>query len=90
MGSKKEELLYKSEGVRDCVKWLEQELKKQEKNVEGAEKNELDFGMYDDCGESYRHELIRQKQQMETMVNIKVSLEKYMKKLKHEVDEVNE
>jgi hypothetical protein len=46
-----EELLYKSEGVKDCVKWLEKEIK---------------------SGKSL------------TAIDIKISLEKYMKKLKHQ------
>jgi len=48
------ELFYKSEGVRDCVKWLEKENK----------------------SDKYL-----------TPVSIKISLEKYMKKLNHEASE---
>ena len=47
------ELFYKSEGVRDCVKWLEKEIK---------------AGKY------------------LTSVNIKIGLEKYMRKLKHQAE----
>lgn len=47
------ELFYKSEGVRDCVKWLEKEIKS---------------GKY------------------LTPASIKISLEKYMKKLIHEAN----
>lgn len=64
------EKFYKSEGVRDCVKWLEKKIKE-------AQQEREEFT--DDYGYLAT--------QINTMIKIKISLEKYMKKLRHEAEE---
>lgn len=63
-------LLDKSEGVKDCVKFIENRLKEINKEIEARD-------YYDDPLINVRSEL----------VNIKISLEKYSKKLKHQYKE---
>lgn len=84
----KEQLLMKSEGVKDCVKWLEKKLKEEKEYLKDDEKNYANFGMFDDCGPSYRQNLIEREARIESLVEVKVSLEKYMRKLRHMADEV--
>jgi len=86
----KEQLLMKSEGVKDCVKWLEKKLKEEKKELEVDNKNYATWGMFSDCGPSYENDVIERKARMESLVEAKVSLEKYMRKLRHMVNEVKE
>ncbi len=72
----------KSDGVKDVFKWLEKECKAQKKrlNTIKKEKEKGAYYWFSDMGESVvREEEIR----LETLVSVKISVEKYMKKLKH-------
>jgi hypothetical protein len=84
----KEQLLFKSQGVKDCVKWIEEQLKEEKKQLLKDEDYERGYGIYEDCGQFYRDQVIERKGKIEGMVVTKVSLEKYMRKLKHMADEV--
>jgi len=84
----KEQLLMKSEGVRDCVKWLEKKLKEEKKELEKDNKNYATWGMFSDCGPSYENAVVEREARIEALVEAKVSLEKYMRKLRHMADEV--
>jgi hypothetical protein len=83
-----EELLYKSDGVKECVKWIEKKLKKEKEQLKTDEDLESAYGMYENCGSSYRDAVVKREGRMESLVEVKVELEKYMKKLRHEADEV--
>jgi len=67
------ELLYKSEGVKDCVKWLVEQIK-----LEQEQQNRSLF-WYDDTTDY--------NERINIMIRIKISLEKYAKKLKHQANE---
>ena len=69
----KKELLYNSEGVKDCVKWLIKQIK-----LEQEQQNRSLF-WYDDTTDY--------NERINTMIKIKISLEKYAKKLKHQANE---
>jgi len=84
----KDQLLMKSEGVKDCVKWLEKKLKEEKECLKEDNENLRNFGMFDGCGPSYRQNLIEREARMESLVEAKVGLEKYMRKLRHMADEV--
>ena len=84
----KEQLLMKSEGVRDCVKWLEKKLKDEKNELENNNKNYATWGMFSDCGPSYKNAVVEREARMEALIEVKVSLEKYMRKLRHMADEV--
>lgn len=76
----------KSDGVKDVFKWLEKECKAQKKRLDAIikEKEKGTYYWFSDMGESIvREEEIR----LETLVNIKISVEKYMKKLRHKEKE---
>lgn len=76
MGSTKEQLLYKSEGVGDCVKWIKGRLKSEKQSLETND------WYYNPEGKLEREAVIRE------LVSVKIGLEKYAKKLKHEADEM--
>jgi len=84
----KEQLLMKSEGVKDCVKWLENKLKGEKNELENDNKNYSTWGMFDDCGPSYENAIVEREARMESLIEAKVGLEKYMRKLRHMADEV--
>lgn len=68
------EVFYKSEGVMDCVKWLEKRIKAQQKELK-----ETDW--------YYRQEVkYEQEATIRELIAVKISLEKYAKKLKHEAE----
>jgi len=64
------ELLYKSEGVNDCVKWLNKEIKSAQEQQNNFYYSSIDYN-----------------ERINTMIRIKISLEKYAKKLKHQANE---
>jgi hypothetical protein len=75
----KQDLLMKSDGVKDCVKWLEQEIKSRNKTYKEEKANNWCW---------YSDQLHEDKAVIDALVSVKVSLEKYSKKLKHEADEL--
>ena len=74
----------KSEGVKDVVNWLKKEIKEAKKAYDRAIENRRNFGMYEDCGEYYRENESVAKAVLDELVRVKISTEKYYKKLKHE------
>ena len=84
----KEQLLMKSNGVKDCVKWIEKKLKDEKEQLKYDEDMWNSYGMFEDCGESYKVAVYERKARMEALVETKISLQKYMKKLKHMAEEV--
>lgn len=71
----------KSDGVKDVFKWLEQKCKEQKKEVDELE--DLYRGSWSFL---YRNsdDLTRAKERLQAYVDIKVGVEKYMKKLRHQ------
>jgi len=68
--------LDKSEGVKDCFKFIEKRLKELKKEK-------------DKIADYYDYDLCRYEGAIRELVKIKISLEKYCKKLKHEYKEDN-
>lgn len=85
-----EYLLAKSDGVKDCVKHLIKEIKKEKKLLEHDEKLRSKFGYFEDCGESYQRAVHERKARIEALIEQKISMEKYSRKLKHMANEVAE
>lgn len=80
----------KSDGVKDVFKWLEKKCKEQKKRVEKAEE-EYDrtrrtcYFEDEECiVESAKIDLEREKAKLDALVEVKISVEKYMRKLKHQ------
>jgi hypothetical protein len=61
--------LMKSEGVRDIVKWMEQQIKEKKKEMK-------DYIGWEDMG--------NKQSELDQMISWKISTEKYMKKLQHQ------
>lgn len=77
-----------SDVVRDVFKWLDNKCKIQKDNLEKVkqQKKKGRFIYFDNNGESYiKEEEIR----LETLVGVKISVEKYMRKLRHQENEVD-
>lgn len=74
----------KSEGVRDIVKWMEDKIKQQKLNVQQATKDVQHLGHFEDCGDYYQGELVKEHAVLDMMVSWRISTEKYMKKLQHQ------
>lgn len=80
----------KSEGVKDVFKWLDKKCKEQKYIVKRAEENYIltkRTCYFDDeicLIDSAKVELEREKAKLEAFVEIKIGVEKYMKKLKHQ------
>ena len=71
------ELLYKAEGVKDCVKWLIKQIKLEQKQQKQQNRSLFWYNDTTDYNE-----------RINTMINIKIGLEKYAKKLKHQLEEI--
>jgi len=84
----KEQLLMKSEGVRDCVKWIISQIKVEKEELLKEEKDERGYGMFEDCGQFYSDLVTKRKGRIDAMIDMKIGLEKYMKKLRHMAEEV--
>lgn len=81
----------KSEVVKDIFKYLEQKCKEQKKKVDEAEEYRKQtvrqWGCYDDTQDLIADAKIdeaREQAKLEALVEVKVSVEKYMKKLRHQ------
>lgn len=74
----REQLICKSEGVNDCVKWIENRIKEEQKFNDSIDQ------YYNPESWNQRNAVIKE------MISIKVSLEKYAKKLRHEANEVGQ
>lgn len=72
----------KSEGVKDVVKWLEEECKKAKKNVEycKSERKGCHYTMFD----YYEENIKIAEARLDELVRVKKSTEKYMKKLRYQ------
>lgn len=83
----------KSEGVKDVFKWLDKECKKQKKCLDlSKEEYEKDkkWCCFDDTLcilESDKEAIIREQAKLDALVFVKISTEKYWRKLKHEEEE---
>lgn len=69
-------LLVKSEGVKDCVKWIEKRIKEKQKYLK-----EQDWYYIPEAELEY-------KAAINELISVKISLEKYAKKLKHIANEL--
>lgn len=86
--SKKEKLLAQSEAVKDCAKHIERKIKQEQKYLEYEKKDARNFGMFEDCGQFYVDKVTERETRIKTLIEEKISLEKYAKKLKHQAEEV--
>ena len=73
----REYLRNKSDGVKDSVKWIESKIKDEQK--------ELKDNKYSYWGDVYDNKMAR----IDAMIELKIELEKYSKKLRHEADELD-
>lgn len=72
----------KSEGVRDVLKWVKMKCKQQKACIECLENGKRDGSFFmDKYIDSYIEE---EKIRLETLVEVKISIEKYLKKLKYQ------
>lgn len=67
--------LIKAEGVKDCVKWIEKRIKEKQRQL-------------NECSSYYDSEIrVLLQTEINEAIEIKISLEKYAKKLKHMTEE---
>lgn len=85
----KKQLLMKAEGVKDIIKWIEKEIKKEKELLKHEVKMKRNFGCFEDCGEGYRTSVFERKAKISTLISVKISNEKYMRKLRHLANEVD-
>ena len=77
----------KIEGVKDCLKIIREDIKVAKKELEMAENDCRAYSSFDDCGESFRNDCIRKQEHLDSLVQMKIKLEKYSKKLCHEMND---
>lgn len=70
--------------LKDMVVWMEDQLKAQKREVLSARQDVSSFGVFSDCGDSYRERLQYEEGKLAGMVRFKQATEKYIKKLQHE------
>ncbi len=75
-----------SEVVKNVFKWLDNKCKIQRDNLEKVKQQKKNghFMYFDDNGKSYIEE---EEVRLETLVGVKISIEKYMRKLRHQEKE---
>lgn len=79
----------KSDGVKDVFKWLEDKCKEQKKIVDKYEEERranIGWKLFEDTQCLYDDSDLKlklAKEKLKTLVEVKISVEKYMKKLKH-------
>lgn len=80
------EIEQKREFLKEQIKWIKGEIKAAKVGVESAKELYHNFGMYEDCGESYSISYAESKVKLTTLIDIKIKLEKYRKKLSYLVN----
>lgn len=78
----KEYLNNKADGVKDVVKWLEKRIKAKQVKFE-EEKRTMSTYYYSPIWED------RDRTEIDTLISMKISIEKYMRKLRYEADDLN-
>lgn len=78
-----------SEVVKNVFKWLDNKCKIQRDNLEKVKQQKKNghFMYFDDNGKSYLEE---EEVRLETLVGVKISIEKYMRKLRHQEKETGD
>lgn len=78
-----------SEVVKNVFKWLDNKCKIQRDNLEKVKQQKKNghFMYFDDNGKSYIEE---EEVRLETLVGVKISIEKYMRKLRHQEKEIGD
>lgn len=78
-----------SEVVKNVFKWLDNKCKIQRDNLEKVKQQKKNghFMYFDDNGKSYIEE---EEIRLETLVGVKISIEKYMRKLRHQEKEIGD
>lgn len=78
-----------SEVVKNVFKWLNNKCKIQRDNLEKVKQQKKNghFMYFDDNGKSYIEE---EEVRLETLVGVKISIEKYMRKLRHQEKETGD
>lgn len=72
----------KSEGVKDIVKWLDKECKKAKVKVLNAQKERQSSAWW--SHDYLDNQIVIAEAELQKLVEVKISTEKYMKKLRHE------
>ena len=81
----------KSEGVKDVFKWLDKKCKAQKLAVQKAEEqlkeDKRQWSCFEDTQciiDASEMDLVRAKERLQAYVDIKIGVEKYMRKLRHQ------
>ena len=86
--TQKDFLLAQSQAVKDCAKHLIKKIKTEKKLLKAEQADARHFGMFDDCGEFYINRVTEREARISVLVEQKISLEKYSKKLRHQAEEL--
>lgn len=73
------------EFLKGIIKHIKGEIKKQNLVVDKALQDYHDFGIFEDCGDSYKETAMYEQGVQKGMVRCKIMLEKYYKKCGHEL-----
>lgn len=76
-----------SEVIFETLPWLEEKLKKAKADLAEATKDCSAMGYFEDCGEFYQRAKAEAQTRFDTLLEIKVGMEKYAKKLRHQETE---
>lgn len=83
----KSEMILERERVNKEVKEVIKEIKLQQEYLVKDKREEELMGFYEDCGEFYRNIVIEREEGISDLIKKKIRLEKYKKKLKHQIEE---
>lgn len=67
----------------DCVKHLKKKIKREKKHLLFEQDDNRQMGLFEDCGDFYREKVLQREARIEALIEQKISMEKYAKKLKH-------
>lgn len=72
--------------VKHTVKFIINRIKNLKALLSMQKADAKEFGGYEDCGEFYHNEVMQTEAAIEELVRLKISMEKYAKKLKYEIN----
>ena len=76
--------MYQTDVLKDLVKHLKNQIQDAKCNLAIAVKEEQIYGVYADCGASYQEQVVKAEVKLQTLIEQKIMIEKYRKKVLHE------
>ena len=75
--------------MKKQIKFIDNRIKEKQSKLKDTEKDISEYGCFDDCWDFFRENVVRIEGEISALIELKISFEKYLKKIKYESMEEN-